>query len=93
MPSRKPKQAPSETYAARAARGRPMVSLSVPEHWLTRVDAAVRSGRAPTRSALIVEAVEAWLAGSEVLPRPLTDEEDRAACDADERYERMRDEL
>jgi len=68
-----------------------MVSLSVPEHWLVRVDAAVRAGRAPSRSALVVEAVEAWLATDERLPRPLTDDEDAAACDADERYERARE--
>lgn len=86
---RKPKQAPSETYAARSARGRPQVSLSVPQEWLARIDAAVHAGRAQTRSALVVAAVDAWLASSDRVPRPMTEEEDRAACDADERYERM----
>lgn len=62
---RKPKQAPSETYAARSARGRPQVSLSVPQEWLARIDAAVHAGRAQTRSALVVAAVDAWLASSD----------------------------
>lgn len=85
MTRRKPKQAPSETYAARSARGRPQVSLSVPREWLARIDAAVHAGRAPTRSALVVSAVDAWLASGERTPRELTEAEDQAACDAEER--------
>lgn len=54
---RKAKQAPSESYAARMARGKVPVSLSLPPAALAKLDAlAAKHGL--TRSATVVKLVE-----------------------------------
>lgn len=55
--ARKPKQAPSETYAARAARGRPMVSMSLPQETIAALDALAERWET-TRSGAVVRLVE-----------------------------------
>lgn len=52
----KPKQAPSETYAARVARGRIPVCVSLPEAALEQLDALARR-RGETRGETIQAAV------------------------------------
>lgn len=55
---RKAKQAPSESYAARVARGKVPVSLSLPAEALAKLDAyAEKHGL--TRSAAVVRLLEA----------------------------------
>jgi len=54
---RKPKQAPSETYAARVARGRVPVSVSLPAAALEQLDALARR-RGETRGETIQAAVQ-----------------------------------
>lgn len=55
-----PGQFPSQTYEARKERGRPIVSLSLPEDLVERLRAeAKKSGR--TRSAVVEAALEAYL--------------------------------
>lgn len=53
-------QQPSETYEARAARGRPLISVAIDRDLLARLDAA-RTKRGLSRPEAIAEAVEAWL--------------------------------
>lgn len=55
--ARKPKQAPSETYAARAARGRPQVSMSLPQETIAALDALAERWDT-TRSGAVVRLVE-----------------------------------
>ena len=57
MPRARKKQAPSETYAARAARGRPQVSMSLPHDTIAALDALAKRWET-TRSGAVVRLVE-----------------------------------
>lgn len=58
MPARKPKTAPSETYAARVARGRVPVSLSLSAEADALLD-ELAAKREETRSATVEAALDA----------------------------------